>query len=81
MFKALGGLMSTYLPQTKLYCEIGKFVSARPEKGTAVAAAEYLCVTYPDAAGFSPRNLRRMRNFYRIYESAPDVMAKAITIG
>ena len=28
-----------------------------PEKGTAVAAAEPLYSTYPDAAGFSPRNL------------------------
>lgn len=47
MFKALDNLMAAALPQVKLYCEIGKYVSARPEKGAAVAAAEYLIKTYP----------------------------------
>lgn len=56
-------------------------VSGRPEKGAAVAAAEYLQGTYPDATGFSPRSLRRMRDFYRIYESAPEVMDEAMIIG
>ena len=56
-------------------------VSGRPEKGAAVAAAEYLQGVYPDATGFSSRSLRRTRDFYRAYESAPMVMAKAITIG
>ena len=27
------------------------------------------------------RNLRRMREFYRTYESAPEVLAEAMTIG
>ena len=47
------------------YYEIGRPVSDRPEKGSAVAAAEYLTGTYPDVSGFSPRNIRRMREFYR----------------
>ena len=55
----------------ELYCEIGKLVSARPEKGAAVAAAEYLSKAYPNATGFSPGNLRRMRDFYRTYEHTP----------
>ena len=55
----------------ELYCEIGRLVSGRPEKGTA----------YPDASGFSPRNLRRMREFYRAYESAPEVLAELMSIG
>lgn len=49
--------------------------------GAAVAAAEYLHNAYPDVSGFSPRNLRRMRDFYRAYEDAPEVMAEAMTIG
>ncbi|MDE7261948.1 MAG: hypothetical protein K2N78_07835 [Oscillospiraceae bacterium] len=81
MFAALDTLMAADLPQTKLYCEIGRLVSNRPEKGAAVAAAEYLCNAYPDASGFSPRNLRRMREFYRTYESVPAVLDKAMTIG
>ncbi len=64
-----------------LYCEIGRLVSARPEKGAAVAAAEYLTSTYPGVSGFSPRNLRRMREFYRAYEKTPEVMTQAMTIG
>ena len=81
MFTSLDALMAADLPQMELYCGIGRLVSDRPEKGAAVAAAEYLCATYPDASGFSPRNLRRMRKFYRVYENTPEVLAQAMTIG
>ena len=81
MFAALDALMAANLPQMELYRSIGRAVSDRSEKGAAVAAAEYLQGTYPDAAGFSPRSLRRMRDFYRTYESAPEIMAEAMTIG
>lgn len=64
----------------ELYFEIGRLVSTRPEKGAAVAAAEYPTKTYPDVSGFSPETLRRMREFYRAYERAPEVLAQAITI-
>lgn len=81
MFAELDTLMAADLPQMKLCCEIGRLVSARSEKGAAVAAAEYLCGMYPDVSGFSPRNLRRMRDFYRTYESSPEVLAQSMTIG
>lgn len=81
LFDALDTLMTAGLPQMKLYSEIGRLVSSRPEKGAAVAAAKYLQNTYPDSSGFSPRNLRRMRDFYRAYEDTPEVMAEAVTIG
>lgn len=81
LFETLDALITANLPQMELYCETGRIVSGRPEKGAAVAAAEYLQRTYLNATGFSPRNLRRMRDFYRAYENAPDVMARAMTIG
>lgn len=81
MFSALDELMATDMPQIKLYYEIGQLVSARQEKGAAVAAAEYLQNTFPETAGFSPRSLRRMREFYRIYESAPEIMNEAMSLG
>ena len=81
MFAALDELVAADLPQVKLYRGIGRLVSSRPEKGAAVAAAEYLHSVYPDVPGFSPRNLRRMRDFYRTYESDPELMAAAMTIG
>ena len=81
MFAALDELMAANLPQMELYRGIGRIVSGRPEKGAAVAAAEYLQNTYPDAAGFFPRSLRRMRDFYRTYESTPQVTAEAMNIG
>ena len=81
MFAVLDSLMEATLPQTELYCEIGMLVCARPEKGAAVAAAEYLGKAYPNAKGFSPRNLRRMREFWRTYADAPEVMAETMTIG
>ena len=77
MFAALDTLMAADLPQMDLYCEIGRLVSGRPEKGAAVAAAEYLTCTYPGVSGFSPRNLRRMREFYRAYENAPGEIGRA----
>ena len=81
MFAALDTLMASNLLQMELYCEIGRLGSSRPEKGATVAAAEYLCGTHPNVSGFSPRNLRRMREFYRTYESSPAVLAQAMTIG
>ena len=81
MFAALDELMAANLPQMELYRGIGRIVSGRPEKGAAVTAAEYLQGAYPDATGFSPRSLRRMRDFYRTYKSTPEVMAEAMTIG
>lgn len=81
MYADLDELMAQELPQMKLYCEIGRIVSSRAEKGAAVAAAEYLQASYPDVSGFSPRNLRRMREFYRTYENSPTLMDEAMEIG
>lgn len=69
MFSTLDVLMTTDLPHMELYYEIGRVVSDNQEKGAAIAAAEYLQSAYPDMIGFSPRNLRRMREFYRTYGS------------
>ena len=81
MFIELDALMTEKLPQLELYCKIGRLVGSRPEKGAAVAAAEYLSSAYPENSGFSPRNLRRMREFYRTYEQVPEILAEAMTIG
>lgn len=69
MYEALDMLMAMQLPQMELYCEIGKAVCRRTEKGAAVMSSEYLNKQYPDVKGFSPRSLRRMRDFYRTYEN------------
>lgn len=80
MFAALDELMAAQLPQMELYCEIGQVVSGRAEKGAAVAASEHLQTTYPAADGFSPRNLRRMRDFYRMYGDTPELLAAAMRL-
>ena len=72
MFAALDKLM---------YCEIGRVVSGRAEKGAAVAASEHLQATYPTAEGLSPRNVRRMRAFYAAYEESPEIMRLAMNLG
>lgn len=51
------------------------------EKGAAVAAAAYLSRQYPDVQGFSPRNLRRMREFYRTYQGQPALLSLAMELG
>ena len=81
MFTILDTLMAAQLPQMKLYCEIGRLVSGRAEKGAAVAASEYLQAAYPAVEGFSPRNLRRMRAFYAAYEESPGIMRLAMNLG
>ena len=81
MFTALDALMVAQLPQMELYCEIGRVVSGRSEKGAAVAASEYLQAAYPAADGFSPRNVRRMRAFYATYEESPEIMRLAMNLG
>lgn len=81
MYAALERVMAADMPQMELYCEIGKAVCQRREKGAAVAAAAYLRKQYPDMQGFSPRNLRRMRDFYRTYEDHPDLLTLTLQIG
>lgn len=75
MYAAIDNAMARDMTQMELYCEIGKAVCTRTEKGAAVAAAEYIKSQYSDVRGFSPRNLRRMRDFYRIYENEPKLLA------
>ena len=81
MYEELDTLMAQQLPQMELYCGIGKAVCRRTEKGAAVMASEYLNKLYPDVKGFSPRNLRRMRDFYRTYENQPALLSLAMQIG
>ena len=80
LFTALDAAVAAQLPQMELYREIGRVVSGRAEKGAAVAASEYLQAAYPTAEGFSPRNLRRMRDFYRMYGNMPELLAEAIRL-
>lgn len=81
LFSELDRLMAEQLSQMNLYCEIGRVVSGRVEKGAAVAASEYLQAAYPAADGFSPRNLRRMRTFYAAYKESPETMRLAMNLG
>lgn len=81
MYEALERLMSLNITQVELYWEIGKVVCQRIEKGAAVMASEYLNKQYPDVKGFSPRSLRRMRDFYRTYENHPTLMYDAVQLG
>ena len=81
LFSKLDRLMAEQLSQMNLYCEIGRLVSSKAEKGAAVAASEYLQAAYPTADGFSPRNVRRMRAFYAAYEKTPEIMRLAMHLG
>ena len=80
MYAELDKAMAADIPQMELYCKIGKAVCRRTEKGAAVAAAAYLSRQYPDAQGFSPRNLRRMRDFYRSYQDYPALLSLAMEL-
>ena len=81
MYRELTAILTQNLPQMDEVYAIGKTISQRPEKGTAVAAAEFLQTNFPDRAGFSPRNVRRMRDFYRTYENDQTLLQLALKIG
>ena len=81
MYRELAAILAQNLPQMEEVCAIGKSISQRPEKGAAVAAAEFLQVNFPERTGFSPRNVRRMRDFYRTYENDQTLLRLAMKIG
>ena len=70
MYRELAAILAQNLSQMDEVCAIGKAISQRSEKGAAVAAAEFLQANFPDRTGFSPRNVRRMRDFYKVYPTA-----------
>ena len=81
MYRELAAILAQNLPQMDEIYAIGKTISQRPEKGAAVAAAEFLQSNFPDRTGFSPRNMRRMRDFYRTYENDQTLLRLAMKIG
>ena len=81
MYRELTAILAQNLPQMEEVYAIGKVINQRPEKGAAVAAAEFMQVNFPDRAGFSPRNVRRMRDFYRTYENDQTLLQLAMKIG
>ena len=81
MHRELTAILAQNLPQMEEVYAIGKAISQRPEKGAAVAAAEFLQANFPDRTGFSPRNVRRMRDFYKIYENDQTLLRLAMKIG
>ena len=78
MYAELDKAMAADIPQMELYCEIGKIVCARSEKGAAVAATDFLREQHPDMTGFSPRNVRRMRDFWQLYSGTPELLGEAL---
>ena len=81
MYARINDAMHAGLSQMERYFTIGQAVVERPEKGAAVAAAEYIQKNWPDAKGYSPRNLRRMRELYRVYGDSPEAIVLAEQIG
>ena len=81
MHRELSAILAQNLPQMDEIYAIGKTISQRPEKGAAVAAAEFLQANFPDRTGFSPRNMRRMRDFYKTYENDQTLLRLAMKIG
>lgn len=65
----------------KLYAFIGQNICEQGEKAFVVHLAQVLAEQLSQIKGFSPRNLRRMRDFYRTYENQPELMHKAQTLG
>ena len=81
MYRELAAILAQNLPQMDETYAIGKTIGQRPEKGAAVAAAAYLQANFPDRTGFSPRNVRRMRDFYRTCENDEPLLRLAMKIG
>ncbi len=69
MYRELTAILAQNLPQMDEIHAIGRAINQRPEKGAAVAAAEFMQANFPDRTGFSPRNVRQIRDFYKTYEN------------
>ena len=78
MYRELAAILAQNHSQMNEIYTIGKAISQRPEKG---AAAEFLQANFPDRTGFSPRNVRRMRDFYKTYENDQTLLRLAMKIG
>ena len=81
LYTQLDAALDGAATQMDQYAAIGKAVALRPEKGAAVAAADYIREAHPEFSGFSPRNLRRMRAFYQTYGDRPDLLELAMQTG
>ena len=81
MYRELTASLTQNLLQMDEVYAIGKAISQRPEKGAAVAAAEFLQAKFPDRTGFSTRNVRRMRDFYKTYENDQTLLQLAMKLG
>ena len=81
MYRELVAILAQNLPQMDQVYAISKAISQRPEKGAAVAAAEFLQANFPDRTGFSPRNVRQIRDFYKTYENDQALLRLAMKIG
>ena len=81
MYRELVAILAQNLPQMDEVYAISKAISQRPEKGAAVAAAEFLQANFPDRTGFSPRNMRQIRDFYKTYENDQALLRLAMKIG
>lgn len=81
IYAALDIAVADVYSQMQMHAKIGTVVCNREEKGAAIAAAEYLHEQHPDIPGFFPENLRRMREFYRVYSQNSDVLGLAMQIG
>ena len=81
MYRELVAILAQNLPKMDEVYAIGKAISQRLEKGAAVAAAEFLQANFPDRTGFSPRNVRRMRDFFKVYENDQTLLRLAMKIG
>ena len=75
MYRELAAILGQDLSQMDEIYAIGKAISQRPEKGAAVAAAEFLQANFPDRTGFS------LRNFYKTYENDQTLLRLAMKIG
>lgn len=64
-----------------MYFRIGKIISENQKYGTNFinSLSTSLRIEFPDATGFSPRNLSRMKKFYEAYKdlsNLPTELAK-----
>ena len=65
----------------ELYTRMGQCICCQGEKAFIPHLAEMLADRFPSLKGFSLRNLRKMRDFYRTYENSPALMSRAQSLG
>ena len=81
MYREVAEILTQNLPQMEETMLLARLSAAARRKARQSQPQSFLQANFPDRTGFSPRNVRRMRDFYKVYENDEPLLRLAMKIG